>query len=106
MNEKRYREILELEIAARQRYDNLYGNQHVSTTMISKPKRDSLKLELGKLQHDLEFWTKKARKIRAEIETAEPGTETKFTATWLQNIEVRIRHIQLDLKRVKALIEQ
>jgi hypothetical protein len=74
--------------------------------MIPKPKRDSLKLELGKLQHDLEFWSKKAGKIRAEIEAAEPGTETKFNVTWLANIEVRIRHIQTDLQRVAALLEQ
>jgi hypothetical protein len=89
-----------------QRYDDLYGNQHGGTAMIPKPKRDSLKLELGKLQHDLEFWSKKAGKIRAEIDAAEPGTEIKFNATWLANIEVRIRNIQTDLKRVAALLEQ
>ena len=76
-----------------------------AAAMVPATKQEKIHFEHGKLMYELGFWTGKADKIRAEIEAAEPGNETKFTATWLANVEMRIVSIKQDLARVTALLE-
>jgi len=73
-------------------------------TILPATKREQLLFEHGKLDYELQFWTAKATKLQAEMQTAEPSRQTKFYASWLANINVRIANIQHDLQQVIALL--
>jgi len=72
--------------------------------VVPATKREQLLFEHGKLDYELQFWTAKATKLQAEMQTAEPSRQTKFYASWLANINVRIANIQHDLQQVIALL--
>lgn len=76
-----------------------------ATAIVPATKQEQIHFEHGKLMYELGFWTGKAELIRAEIEAAEPGSETTFIISWLANVEARIISIKQDLERVTALLK-
>jgi len=97
--------MLEAVAQGRQQRGSSMAVKQKAETIVPVTKREQLLFEHGKLDYELQFWTAKATKLQAEMQAAEPGSERKFYASWLANINVRIANIQRDLQRVIALLE-